>query len=295
MEELLEKARRDYPAGTVFKSAFNPDRKGKVTHLNFFVENENIFTDQLYDDLAEEGIGEAIYYEGVWAKIISNPKVKEDMNEFLGLPKEETMTLLAEAKRRFPVGTKFVPAHFLEKNDDYYCIIVEDGEFVERENESIFQAINGIIWDDGEEDTSRYGNTWWDRMLYHQGKWARIIEEPKTRMVESLNECKAEDPIIFRERNKGVLITEEKDFFERAYTSICKMQQAKNKKYGESALSDKFNLFDGKTKLAPRLKDKLNRVDNSPVLIKNDISDLIGYLMLVCKENNWDNFEDLID
>lgn len=73
------------------------------------------------------------------------------------------------------------------------------------------------------------------------------------------------------------------------------MQQAKNKKYGESALSDKFNLFDGKTKLAPRLKDKLNRVDNSPILIKNDISDLIGYLMLVCKENNWDNFEDLID
>jgi len=88
MEELLEKARRDYPAGTVFKSAYNSDRKGKVTHLNFFVENKNIFTDQLYDDLAEEGIGEAIYYEGKWAEIISKPEVKEDMNEFLGLPKE---------------------------------------------------------------------------------------------------------------------------------------------------------------------------------------------------------------
>ena len=77
MEELLKIAKENYPVDTVFKSAYNPNRKGKVTHLNFFVENKNIFTDQLYDDLAEEGIGEAIYYEGVWAEIISKPEVKE--------------------------------------------------------------------------------------------------------------------------------------------------------------------------------------------------------------------------
>lgn len=106
------------------------------------------------------------------------------------------------------------------------------------------------------------------KFLYFEGKWAKNLSKPEI---------------------------EEKDFFEKAYTSLCKMQQTKDKKYGNSALSDKFNLFDGKTKLAPRLKDKLNRIDNSPVLIKNDVSDLIGYLMLVCKENNWDNFEDLID
>jgi len=47
MEELLKIAKEKYPVGTVFKSAFNPNRKGKVTHLNFFVENKNIFTDQL--------------------------------------------------------------------------------------------------------------------------------------------------------------------------------------------------------------------------------------------------------
>lgn len=278
MKELLKIAKENYPVGTVFKSV----RFGKevtVTSTNFTVDNGgNIYINDT-----------SIYYENEWAEIISNPEVKE-----------ETMTLLEEAKKRFPVGTKFVPAHFLEKNDNYYCIIVEDGEFVERKNGSIFQAINGIIWDDGEEDTSRYGNTWWNRMLYHQGNWARVIEEPKTRIVESLNECKAEDPIMWKELRPGIKTRtfgqiKEDDFFERAYTSICKMQQAKNKKYGESALSDKFNLFDGKTKLAPRLKDKLNRVDNSPILIKNDISDLIGYLMLVCKENNWDNFEDLID
>ena len=301
MEELLEKARRDYPAGTVFKSAFNPDRKGKVTHLNFFVENENIFTDQLYDDLAEEGIGEAIYYEGVWAKIISNPKVKEDMNEFLGLPKEETMTLLAEAKRRFPVGTKFVPAHFLEKNDDYYCIIVEDGEFVERENESIFQAINGIIWDDGEEDTSRYGNTWWDRMLYHQGKWARIIEEPKTRMVESLNECKAEDPHSNANLAPGkarVVRTfgqiKEDNFFKTATESLCKMLEAKNKAYGESALKP-LDIFAKHHPYGSRLDEKLARIKNSEELRKNDVADIIGGLLLICKDKGWDDFTDLID
>lgn len=286
MEELLEKARRDYPAGTVFKSAFNPDRKGKVTHLNFFVENENIFTEQVIYD-AEEGIGEAIYYEGKWAEIISKPEVKE-----------ETMTLLEEAKKRFPVGTKFVPAHFLEKNDNYYCIIVEDGEFVEREHGSIFQAINGIIWDDGEEDISRYGNIWWDRMLYHQGKWARIIEEPKTRIVESLNECKAED-FKWEELRPGIRTRtfgqiKKDNFFKTATESLCKMLEAKNKAYGESALKP-LDIFAKHHPYGSRLDEKVARVKNSSELRKNDVADIIGGLFLICKDKGWSDFTDLID
>lgn len=71
---LLEEAKKRFPVGTTFKSAYNPTRKGKVTHLNFFEENGKIFTEEIYYD-AEEGIGEAIYYNGVWAEIIDIPKV----------------------------------------------------------------------------------------------------------------------------------------------------------------------------------------------------------------------------
>lgn len=119
MEELLEKARRDYPAGTVFKSAYNSDRKGKVTHLNFFVENKNIFTDQLYDDLAEEGIGEAIYYEGVWAEIISKPEVIEEPYKFVELQPGGSVI---EGKEKFeePKKDNINPSHY--RNGKVECI-----------------------------------------------------------------------------------------------------------------------------------------------------------------------------
>lgn len=202
MEELLEKARRDYPAGTVFKSAFNPDRKGKVTHLNFFVENENIFTDQLYDDLVEEGIGEAIYYEGVWAKIISKPEVKEeDMSEFLGLPKE---------------GRSIV--------------------------------------------TDPYG-----------GDLAKT--PPTTRTFGQIKED---------------------NFFKTATESLCKMLEAKNKAYGESALKP-LDIFAKHHPYGARIDEKLSRVKNSSELRKNDVADIIGGLLLICKDKGWDDFTDLID
>lgn len=287
MKELLKIAKENYPVGTVFKSV----RFGKevtVTSTNFTVDNGgNIYINDT-----------SIYYENEWAEIISNPEVKE-----------ETMTLLEEAKKRFPVGTKFVPAHFLEKNDNYYCIIVEDGEFVEREHGSIFQAINGIIWDDGEEDISRYGNIWWDRMLYHQGKWARIIEEPKTRIVESLNECKAEDPLTnissvtapYADFVPGTTQTvrtfgqiKEDNFFKTATDSLCKMLEAKNKAYGESALKP-LDIFAKHHPYGSRLDEKVARIKNSEELRKNDVVDIIGGLFLICKDKGWDDFTDLID
>lgn len=86
----------------------------------------------------------------------------------------------------------------------------------------------------------------------------------------------------------------EQSFFDKAYASLAKMQNEKDKRYGESALKP-LTIFTGKTKVADRLHDKLNRISNSDVLRKNDVADLIGYLMLVCKENGWDDFNDLID
>ena len=86
----------------------------------------------------------------------------------------------------------------------------------------------------------------------------------------------------------------EEDFFDKAYKSLCKMQQAKNKNYGESALQP-LDIFAKHHNYGSRLDEKLARVKNCTDLRKNDVADIIGGLMLICKDRSWDNFEDLID
>lgn len=76
--------------------------------------------------------------------------------------------------------------------------------------------------------------------------------------------------------------------------SIERLLDHKNKNYGNAAL-EPLEIFAGKTKVGQRLDDKLSRVKNAEELRKNDIADLLGYLVLVCKEKGWDNFDEFMD
>ena len=72
---------------------------------------------------------------------------------------------------------------------------------------------------------------------------------------------------------------------------------AKNKNYGNSAtepvrIFSKSNANEG---ILVRMDDKLSRIKNSNELKRNDIVDLAGYLMLLMKNNGWDNFMDMVD
>ena len=84
------------------------------------------------------------------------------------------------------------------------------------------------------------------------------------------------------------------DFFTNAYASLCRMQIEKDKKYGNSALKP-LDIFAKHHLYGARIDEKLARVKNSKELRKNDVADIIGGLMLLCKDKNWDNFDDLID
>jgi hypothetical protein len=86
----------------------------------------------------------------------------------------------------------------------------------------------------------------------------------------------------------------EDGFFRRAYTSLCKMQEEKDKRYGNSALKP-LDIFAKHHSYGTRIDEKLARIKHSDKLRKNDVADIIGGLMLLCKEKNWDYFEDLID
>lgn len=85
-----------------------------------------------------------------------------------------------------------------------------------------------------------------------------------------------------------------KSEFKKITDSISSLLDYKNMKYGNSAL-EPLSIFQGKTKVGQRIDDKLARVKNNESLQKNDVADIIGYLILVCKENNWNNFDEFKD
>ena len=71
----------------------------------------------------------------------------------------------------------------------------------------------------------------------------------------------------------------------------------KNTMYGNSALEPIgiFAKVDASTSIRIRLDDKLQRIKNNTELRKNDVSDLIGYLTLLCVENDWTDFSEFKD
>ena len=82
--------------------------------------------------------------------------------------------------------------------------------------------------------------------------------------------------------------------FQEVANGVANLLTYKNEKYGNSALTP-LNIFNGKTKVGQRMDDKIARIQNSVELRKNDIADLIGYLMLVCVENDWATFDEFKD
>jgi len=100
----------------------------------------------------------------------------------------------------------------------------------------------------------------------------------------------------FIEKNPNLwqIMNEENDSLNNIYNSLLKMQQAKDKAYGNSALKP-LDIFAKHHNYGSRLDEKLARVKHSEELRKNDVADLIGGLVLICKDKGWTNFDDLID
>lgn len=73
--------------------------------------------------------------------------------------------------------------------------------------------------------------------------------------------------------------------------------QEKNIRYGNSALEPVrvFSKLPADEQLKIRMDDKVSRIINSDELRKNDVVDLMGYMVLICIKNGWDNFDELLD
>ena len=80
--------------------------------------------------------------------------------------------------------------------------------------------------------------------------------------------------------------------------SISESIQEKNIRYGNSALEPLkiFSRADDGNSIKIRLDDKLNRIkNNTEALKKNDVFDLMGYLILLCIQCDWTDFSDQLD
>jgi hypothetical protein len=87
------------------------------------------------------------------------------------------------------------------------------------------------------------------------------------------------------------------------FDSMGRLVIEKNIRYGNAAL-EPLGVFSKHIKventealngILVRLDDKLKRVKYGEEIRKNDVSDLMGYLALLCIEKGWTNFDDLID
>lgn len=82
---------------------------------------------------------------------------------------------------------------------------------------------------------------------------------------------------------------------------LARLLVAKNTRYGNSALEPMrvFSRADPADGILVRLDDKLSRIkyasNGGNLLRKNDIADMIGYLILYCVKQGWTDFDDLID
>ena len=104
---------------------------------------------------------------------------------------------------------------------------------------------------------------------------------------------------------KGDLTTTEmtNKKIDEIFTSMSRLVQAKNTNYGNVA-AEPINIFGshvykdnppGLNTILIRLDDKLSRIKNAGRLRKNDVSDLMGYVALLCSVEDWTNFDEFID
>lgn len=122
--------------------------------------------------------------------------------------------------------------------------------------------------------------------IYSEGHPLREAED----LVESLRK-----DILEHQQCGEAMTTAEK--IELVTNAVKKFLLAKNKNYGDSVTKPlKIFCKDRATNsIESRLDDKLSRVQNSDVLRKNDVVDIIGYLILKCIEMEWFDFMDFVD
>jgi len=102
----------------------------------------------------------------------SSSDIEEEASEFTSEEKEK---LIKEAKKRYPIGSKVLPPHVDHRNENEYFIVrAHNFEFV---SGSLYAPTKmGLQWvPTSASDFVYYGNTTYNRVLFHKTRWAKVI------------------------------------------------------------------------------------------------------------------------
>lgn len=180
MEELLEEAKRRFPAGTVFN---NKNLKSWVQN-NYTSKGELKIANSRYIVCNTESGNFTIYEDGKWAEIIQKAYAEPSM----------PMDLLAEAKRRYPIGTRVRCLRDTEtEGRGAETIIADNWQFYGTSNQLVsMPSLSAFV--------------------YYHGKWAAVVgtdsserERPTTWTVkreESSIEKMPREVVLERKREK---------------------------------------------------------------------------------------------
>ena len=138
-----------------------------------------------------------------------------------------------------------------------------------------------------------------DHMHWEYGEYDGISTKPDNNDNTSIGD-KIKDELnklLIADNDGSTIITTFEKNLNSILNSIGKFLKEKNKRYGNSALEPSNMFFKGNSEegLRIRIDDKLKRIKNSDVLRKNDIVDLIGYLIILCITKKWFTFDEFID
>ena len=138
-----------------------------------------------------------------------------------------------------------------------------------------------------------------DLMPWEYGEYDGISTKPDNNDNTSIGD-KIKDELnklLIADNDGSTIVTTFEKNLNSILNSIGKFLKEKNKRYGNSALEPSNMFFKGNSEegIRIRIDDKLKRIKNSEVLRKNDIVDLIGYLIILCITKRWFTFEEFID
>lgn len=163
--------------------------------------------------------------------------------------------------------------------------------------------------DDGSIRVSFYdgADSWWYPMrqaldhLVPEGSIDQGTKELHRTLPDGKSDGIHEKPLTSEEcvsveggGKQRVFETGSKSEFAKIAEQVARLLEYKNAKYGNSALNP-INVFNGKSRVGQRADDKISRIQNSDKLKKNDVVDLMGYLILMCQENEWNTFDEFMD
>lgn len=138
-----------------------------------------------------------------------------------------------------------------------------------------------------------------DLMPWEYGEYDGISTKPDNNDNTSIGD-KIKDELnklLIADNDGSTIVTTFEKNLNSILNSIGKFLKEKNKRYGNSALEPSNMFFKGNSEegIRIRIDDKLKRIKNSDVLRKNDIVDLIGYLIILCITKKWFTFDEFID